>query len=306
MSLALDSFSKRVSDELDRAVTAKPVTGFFADNHLRSKFVGAKTVLIPEMSVSGLGDYDRDSGFVKGTISVSTTPYTLSMDRGRTFQLDREDNDEVGVADLAGQIMGEFVRTQVVPEVDAYVLSKLAGYAETKSQTVTGTPDTQAFKMLTDAIGKAQNAVGYDQELVAFVDSTMWAALQTSTDLSRQMMISDFRKGELATQVHFLNGVAILPVPDNRMKTAFTFYDGTTSGQEAGGFVAGESAKNIGLLVAPKRSAALVKKTEQVRVFDPSQNLDADAWKFDYRLYYDVFIRDNLATGIYAYNYSAT
>lgn len=55
MSLELDSFSKKMTDELDLAIVQKPVSGFFADNNLRGKFVGAKTVLIPEMAVSGLG-----------------------------------------------------------------------------------------------------------------------------------------------------------------------------------------------------------------------------------------------------------
>lgn len=53
----------------------------------------------------------------------------------------------------------------------------------------------------------------------------------------------------------------------------------------------------------PRRAASLVKKTEQVRVFDPAQNLGADAWKFDYRLYYDLFIRSSLSAAVYAYVY---
>lgn len=234
---------------------------------------------------------------------MSAQPHVLAMDRGRSFQLDREDNDETGIADLAGQVMGEFVRTQVVPEMDAYILSKLAAHAVSKSQTVTGTPASQAYKMMTDAVGKVQNAAGYDEELVAFVNSAMWTALQSTAELSRQLVVSDFRKGELNTRVQSLNGVAVLPVPDNRMKSGFTFYDGTTSGQEEGGFVPAEGAKNIGLLVMPRRAASLVKKTEQVRVFDPAQNLGADAWKFDYRLYYDLFIRSSLSAAVYAYVY---
>ena len=149
MSLNLETISVKMTDELDRAVAQKPVTGFMADNNLRGKFVGAKTVMIPAMNISGLGDYDRDTGFVSGTVSVSAQPYTLAMDRGRSFQLDREDNDESGIADLAGQIMGEFVRTKVVPEVDAYVLSKLAGYAYNENQVVEGTPATDAYAMPT-------------------------------------------------------------------------------------------------------------------------------------------------------------
>ena len=201
MSLNLENISVKMTDELDKAVVQKPVTGFMADNNLRGKFVGTKTVMIPEMNISGLGDYDRDTGFVSGTVSVTAKPFTLAMDRGRSFQLDREDNDESGVADLAGQIMGEFVRTQVVPEVDAYVLSKLSGYAVTASQTVTGTPATDAYKMLTQAIAKAQNAVGYDEELVAFVDGTMLSALQNSEEISRHLVMNDFKKGDLTASV---------------------------------------------------------------------------------------------------------
>lgn len=303
MSLNLNNISVKMTDVLDKAVVEKPVTGFLADNNLRGKFVGAKTVMIPEMNVSGLGNYDRDTGFVSGTVSVSATPFTLAMDRGRSFQLDREDHDESGVADLAGQILGEFVRTQVVPEVDAYVLSKLAGYAVTKNQTVTGTPATEALKMLQKSIAAAQNAIGYDEELVAFVDGTMWQALQSSSDLSRMLVTSDFRKGELNTRVNSYNGVAILPVPDSRMKTAYTFNDGTTEGQEDGGFVPTDSAKSIGLLLIPRRAASLIKKTEQVRCFDPAHNLQADAWKMDYRLYYDVVLKNSLAKGIYTYTF---
>ena len=303
MSLNLTDISVKMTDVLDKAVVEKPVTGFLADNNLRGKFVGAKTVMIPEMNVSGLGDYNRDTGFVNGTVSVSATPFTLAMDRGRSFQLDREDHDESGVADLAGQIMGEFVRTQVVPEIDAYVLSKLAGYAVTKKHTVTGTPATDAVKMLQTAIASAQNVVGYDEELVAFVDGTMWSALQNSSDLSRMLVTSDFAKGALNTRVTSLNGVAILPVPDSRMKTAYTFCDGISEGQETGGFLPTDTAKSIGLLLIPRRAASLIKKTEQVRCFDPAHNLQADAWKMDYRLYYDVVLKNGLAGGIFAYTF---
>ena len=303
MSLNLENISVKMTDELDKAVAQKPVTGFMADNNLRGKFVGAKTVMIPAMNISGLGDYDRDTGFVSGTVSVSAKPYTLAMDRGRSFQLDREDHDESGIADLAGQIMGEFVRTKVVPEVDAYVLSKLAGYAYNENQVVEGNPATDAYTMLTEAIAHAQNEVGYDEELVAFVDGKMLNALQNSDEISRHLVMNDFKKGELHTQVTSLNGVAILPVPDSRMKTAYTFYDGTTAGQEDGGFKPAANAKSIGLLLVPRRAASLIKKTEQVRCFDPAHNLKADAWKLDYRLYYDVVIKDSLKGGICTYVY---
>ena len=299
----LIQLAEKMTSELDKAVVQKPVTGFLADNNLRGKFVGAKTIMIPEMNLSGLGDYDRETGFVNGTVSVSASPFTLQMDRGRSFHLDSQDNDESGVADLAGQVMGEFVRTQVVPEVDAYVISKLVGMAVTKSQTVTGDKSAGALKILAEAIVKIQNEVGYDEELIAFVDSAMWSALQHTPELNRQLCLTDFKKGELNTKVHSYNGVSILPVQDSRMKSAYTFNDGKTANQEDGGFVPMESAKNVGALVMPRRGASLIKKTEKVRIFDPAHNLGADAWKMDYRLYYDVVVKNSLAGGVYAYVY---
>ena len=157
--------------------------------------------------------------------------------------------------------------------------------------------------MLSDAIAKAQNAVGYDEELVAFVDGAMLTALQNSPEIARHLVMNDFKKGELHTQVTSLNGVSILPVPDSRMKTAYDFYDGTTAGQEAGGFAPTAAAQSVGMLLLPRRAASLIKKTEQVRCFDPAHNLKADAWKLDYRLYYDVVVKDSLKGGVYAYVY---
>ena len=294
------AFKTELTTELDKKLVQGAQVGIFADNNLRAKFIGAKTVSIPVMGMSGLGDYDRDTGFARGGVSVSHTPFTLTQDRGVSFQIDREDADESGIPDLAGQVMGEFVRTKVVPEVDAYVLSKLAGVATEKVHTITGTLVSNVLKMITEAIAKAQNAVGYDEELVCFVDSTAYAALQNTPEISRYLVMNDFKKGELAIKVATLNGVAILPVQDSRMKTAYTFHDGTA---DEFGFAPTGTAKSIGFIVMPKRGASLVKKTEQVRTFAPGENVNADAWKLDYRLYYDVVTKDSMVDGIYVHTY---
>ena len=294
------AFKTEMTAELDKKLVQGAQTGVFADNNLRAKFVGAKTVTIPVMGMSGLGDYDRDTGFARGGVSVSHKPFTLTQDRGVSFQIDREDADESGIPDLAGQVMGEFVRTKVVPEVDAYVLSKLAGIANENQQTVTGNLAENFYKMFTAAVAKAQNAIGYDEELLCFVDSTALSAAQNSPEISRRLVLNDFKKGELHTQVTSLNGVPILPVQDSRMKTAYTFHDGSA---DEFGFEPTDTAKNIGLLLVPRRAASLVKKTDQVRTFAPGENLNADAYKLDYRLYYDVVVKDSMVEGIYVHTY---
>ena len=243
--------------------------------------------------------------------TVDQKTYTLTKDRGRSFQLDREDEDETGVANLAGQVLSEFVRTKVAPEVDAYVLSKLATTAVTNAHTVTDSnPATKIYSLFMKALNGAQDAAGYDEEFVCFVDPMVWGYMMSTTEITRQITVSDFKKGGMDFQVKSINGTPIIPVTANRMKTAFDFYDGKTdnSGSEGaderpGGFVPASGANSIGLLVLPKKAAMLVKKSERMRTFDPSTNQNADAYLFQYRLYYDLFVRNSYKDTIFVYKY---
>lgn len=307
MAINTLAFCEKLSGELDKALVQKSVTSFLADNALRAKFVGAKTVLLPDIDFQGLGDYNRDEGFVRGSVTVAHTPYNLTMDRARTFSIDREDMDETGIAGLAGQVLGEFVRTKVAPEMDAYVLSKLAKTATDASQVMTlasgKTIKDGCLDLLNRSMQEVQKVVGFDEELVAFMDSTVYAALLSTPELSRQLDAGDFRKGQLSTQVKYLNGMAILPVPDSRMKSGYAFKDGATEGEEAGGFTPVSSAQSIGLLVMPKKACSLIKKTEKIRIFEPDQNQKMDAYQFDYRLYYDAFVKKSHLPSIFVYSY---
>lgn len=292
--------AKRYTDELDKAIVQKAVTGFFADNIFRAKFAGAKTVIMPDISFVGLADYNRDSGFSLAGTTIGNTSYTLTKDRGRKLQIDREDMDETGVANLAGQVLGEYVRTQVVPEMDAYVLSKLAKVASDKSHKTTYAA-AKAASQLATAINNVQSRVGYDEELVAFCDPTFYAQLMNSTEFSRNIVVSDFAKGGLNTRVKFFNSVALIPVTEDRMREEYDFKVGTAATSSAaatGGFAPKANTGYTRALVIPKKGASLVKKTETLRIFTPEQNIDADAYAFNYRLYYDVFVKKSKLDGI--------
>ena len=292
--------AKRYTDELDKAIVQKAVTGFFADNIFRAKFAGAKTVIMPDLSFVGLADYNRDSGFSLAGTTIGNTSYTLTKDRGRKLQIDREDMDETGVANLAGQVLGEYVRTQVVPEMDAYVLSKLAKVASNKSHKTTYAAAKAASQLVT-AINNVQSRVGYDEELVAFCDPTFYAQLMNSTEFSRNIVVSDFAKGGLNTRVKFFNDVALIPVTEDRMREEYDFKAGTeatSSAAATGGFAPKANTGYTRALVIPKKGASLVKKTETLRIFTPEQNIDADAYAFNYRLYYDVFVKKSKLDGI--------
>lgn len=301
-----------MTGELEKALVAKSVTGVLGDGGLKSKFMGNGIVVVADADMQALGDYNRDTGFVDGAITISHTPYQLSQDRGRSFDLDRQDADESGVANLAGQIMGEFVRTKVVPEADAYILSKIVGFASSAShvEAIVGSLNANTiYGKIISKIAEVQDASGYDEDLVIFADKTVWAALQTSSEVSRVLHPMEVKKGEVTFTVQGINGVPIIPVPSVRMKSAYTFLDGidhsSASGDDEsdGGFEPADGAVSVGFVILPKKAVSVVRKQENTRIFTPDQNQRKDAWRMDYRLYYDVFLRGAYADTIYALTY---
>lgn len=296
--------------ELDKALVQKSKTGFLADNTFKAKFVGAKTVLIPDIKLQGLGDYDRENGFVKGSIALSNTTYELSQDRGRTFSIDEVDVDETGISNLAGQIMGEFIRTQTAPETDAYNLSKLAGVANAQSHVYTTTTypiDTKVYAAFDKMLTAINNAGVENEEIVCFVDYDTFRALRSSSEISRTIDVGSFTQGGINRNVKTIDGVSIIPVSEKNMKTAYVFNDGKDHTGEsngvdesAGGYKAAANAKNIKMLMLPKAAAMLVKKHEKTRIFTPDVNQEGNAYKFDYRLFYDVFVKTSYKDAVHA------
>ena len=78
------------------------------------------------LSMQGLGDYSRNEGYVKGDVTLTNETVKCNFDRGRMFNVDTMDNLETaGIA--FGQLAGEFIRTKVAPEEDAFRFAQYAG-----------------------------------------------------------------------------------------------------------------------------------------------------------------------------------
>ena len=76
-------------------------------------------------SPHGLGNYDAGkadgSAYPQGTVTNSWKSYTLSMDRGVKFSLDRTDPNDTGFLVTAENVIREFARNALVKEQDTYV-----------------------------------------------------------------------------------------------------------------------------------------------------------------------------------------
>ncbi len=258
------------------------------------RFVNANTVQLFKMSMDGLAKYNRSTGFVTGDVEGKWENMVLSKDRGRAFIIDSMDNEEtIGMA--FGKLAGEFIRTKVAPEIDAYTFAKLAGTANILGTNGDITVGTTEVPTLIEAATEAMDAQEVpDDGRIIFMSEKCYNGLKNKVD--RQLA----NEGMVNTNVEFFNGMRIIRVPQARFNTGITLYDGTTPGQEDGGFVvpAGASYKINFMVVHP---SAVVKVAKHVlpRIFTPQQYQQADAWKFDYRIYHDVFVEENKVKGVY-------
>lgn len=288
-------YSQQFQTVLDAQMLAGATSAFMEANAGQVKYDGGDTVHIPEISMQGLAKYDRDEGFNQGSVTLKFNPYKMTQDRGRTFQLDSMDVNETNFVATAGTVMGEFQRTQVIPEIDSYRYSKIAALATAENKVTTGfTPAVATIlEKLEAEITEIQDVVGEEEGLIIVMSTKLRTILNNADKFNRYLNVAEFKNGSVNTTVKSFNDIPILGVPSARMKTAYVFNDGKTANQQAGGFKADTGAKDINWIIMPQRAPIAVSKTDKVRVFTPELNQKADAWKIDYRKYHDLWIPKN-------------
>ncbi len=289
--------------KLDKVAIQDMVTGWMDANAGQVIYNGGAEVKIPKMSVQGMGDYDRDDGYVQGGVTLTYQTRIMTQDRGRKFQLDPMDINENNFVTTAAAVMGEFQRLHVTPEIDAYRLSNIASQTiEAKIAGMVaygytpGATGTSALRKVKEGI-KGIRDNGYNGPLV--IHATPEFILELELELAGKITAVSFVKGGIQTQVPAIDGVPIISTPSNRMYTAITLYDGSTAGQEAGGYVKGESALDVNFMILPTTTPIAVTKQDVMRIFDPLTNQKANAWSMDYRRYHDIWVLDNKLNSIY-------
>lgn len=296
-------YSKIFQTELDKVAVQAMVTGWMDANAGQVKYTGGKEVKIPKLSVDGLGDYGRagNTGFVAGSVTFEYETKTMTQDRGRSFSIDANDVDETGFVVTAGNIMGEFQRTKVVPEIDAYRLSALSALAPEANKKYSYTPSKLTIIEEIKLGIKKIRQQGYNGDLIVHI--TYDAMMEVELAALGKLSSVEFSRGGIITKVPAIDGCPLLETPENRMYSAIQLYDGKTEGQTQGGYAKASNGIQMNFIIAAKSTPIAITKQDNMRIFDPMTNQSANAWAMDYRRYHDLWIKDNAANSVYV-NYS--
>ncbi len=282
--------------ELDKAAVEQATSGWMELNDKLVKYTGGSEVKIPKMDMDGLADYDRQTGFVEGSVDLTWETKQMTMDRGRQFTFDEHEVNDTNFVVTASSVMGEFQRAKVIPEIDAYRYSTLAALAIAKDRAKFGyTPaETTILKNLYADLAAVQDVVGDDTPLIITMSTQVAALFDMNSNISKSLGVTDFKQGDIMLKVKSLNGQhPIIRVGSGRMKTAYQFNDGTTAGQIKGGFTPASGAQNINWIICPRTLPIAVSRTDKVRIFDPETYQKKRAWAVDYRKYHDLWVLDS-------------
>jgi hypothetical protein len=241
-------------------------------------------IIIPKLSMDGLADYSRNGGYVKGDVTLNYETVKFNYDRGRKFVVDAMDDEETaGIA--FGKLSSEYIRTKVVPEMDAFRFATYASLEGVGKATGTLADGAAVVSALRTAANKMDEDEVPAEQRILFITPTlngMIADLDTSK--SKEVL------GKFSS---------VVEVPQSRFNTQIKLLDGTTGGEEVGGYEA--TGSDINFMVVHSPAILQYPKHTVNKIISPEANQDSDGWMFFYRAYGLADAYENKTAGIYVH-----
>lgn len=281
---------KKYIDKLDEVYQLASLTSDLdGDSSLVQAGANTNEIIVPKISMDGLADYSRNGGYVEGSVTLTNETVKFNYDRGRSFSVDAMDNEEtVGLA--FGKLSSEFLRTKVVPEMDAFRFATYAGTAGI-SKVSAGATLTDGAAVLA-ALLEAQNTMDEDEvpdtERYLYITPTLYNSIYALDTTKSKEVLNSFAK--------------IQKVSQSRFYTAIELKDGTTEGEEAGHFTKATAAQDINFMVIHKPAVLQYPKHIVNKVITPEANQKSDGWLFFYRAYGLADLYENKLAGIYLHH----
>ena len=277
---------KAYIDKLDTVYQQASATSILdADADTVRMGATAGEFLIPKISMDGLADYSRSSGYVKGDVTITYETKSCNYDRGRKFSVDAMDNEETaGIA--FGKLASEFIRTKVVPEMDAFRFAKYASATGVLSAAeATPTAGTAVLTALQTAVNAQDEAeVNVDGKILYITPTLLTLAKNVDTTKSKAIL-DRFEK--------------IITVPQTRFYTAIDLKDGTSSNELAGGYNGSTGGYKINFMIINRDAVIQFGKHTVNKVITPEENQTNDGYLFFYRAYGITETYENKVKGIY-------
>ncbi|MGN1415688.1 MAG: hypothetical protein ACI4XF_02525 [Oscillospiraceae bacterium] len=257
-----------------------------SDPALAREGANANEIVIPKLDMDGLADYSRTGGYVEGDVSLTWETASYNYERGRMFSIDNMDNAETQNSAF-GRLAGEFLRTKVAPEIDAFRFAQYAsaeGIGSAEGKLASGEAAVAAVRAAVSAMDEAE--VPSDGRVI-FITPTLKGLIE-DMDTSKSRAV-------------FAGFDMVITVPQSRFYTKIDLLDGTSEDEKAGGYVKAADGCEINFMIVHKGAVLQFTKNVVPKIISPDVNPDADSWKYGYRSYGLCSVFDNKVKGIYVH-----
>ena len=243
----------------------------------------ANELIIPKMAMQGLADYSRNSGYVKGDVTMTNETVKCNFDRGRMFTIDTMDDLET--AGLAfGRLAGEFIRTKVAPELDAFRFASYSAISGVGKREETLADGSAVIAALRAGITAMDEAEVPETDRFLYITPTLHDKFSDLDTTKSREVLNGFSK--------------VVKVPQSRFYTAIDQLSGGSS-EEAGGYKKAASAADLNFMIVHKPAVIQFHKHAAPKIITPEANQEGDAYKYGYRLVSIADGYENKAAGIY-------
>lgn len=257
----------------------------------RFRYVEGKTIKISTLTVEGMTDVDRDNiEWATRRHSNEWKSYEMTHDREYDTLVDPMDIDETNLVYSLGNISSEFVRMELIPEMDKYMFSKI--YADLDALNVSfntenitdGDEALAVFDKLMedmdeDEVPEEGRLLYVTPEIHRFLKD----ALKPSRSLGRTNSTTTIER-----MISRLDDVELIRVPSSRLKTEYDFTQGAVA---AGG------AEQMRMVLIHPQSVIAPMKVDTVMLSEPTA-AQKGKWIYYQRQYWDVFVLAEKYKGI--------
>ena len=287
-------YATQLQKALDASAVLGLTSGWMDANASQVVYNGGNKIRMPEMSTTGLKDYDRDDGYPDGSVTLSFKEYEMTMDRGTSFQLDAMDVNETNFIVNATSVCNTFQKEHVLPEIDAYRYSRIYALLKEAGRSTAYTAEAAGiWDKLQEDIAKIRDEIGEETPLVVTIAQKAKTMLELNEKFTKILNVAEFKAGVINTRIKEFNNCFLKPVPSSRMKTAYVFKDGKTDGEKEGGFAPAEGSKGINWIITPQNVPIAVTKQDKMKIINSDTYQKADAWFIGYRRYHEVWVPAN-------------
>ena len=282
--------------------TAYPYLSYYADlwnqgESERFRPLNGKTVYVPVMTTSGARAANRDqiTGVFNRNFNIDWQAMTLQMDREWDTLVDPLDQVESNDVATIANVTRVFNEQQKVPEMDAYMSSKLSGFAAAFGGT--SSVELTSSSILTEwdkALEYMTNQRVNRDRVRAKFTPTAYKLLKQATGMTRFIEVTNGIR-DVDRNIARLDGVMIEEIPADMMKTAYTFTEGWA--------IASGAVQINFILYDPDAIAAPI--VYDVAMMSPGSAQTKGKDVYYERYYYDVFPLEQRKAGVYAHIASA-